>query len=73
MSSRDKDVDRFKGTEWEDAVDVIRKEAFERFESDAHSSFESLLRMDSHSMLTALTSHVKSLARINPGMGERCK
>tara|TARA_B110000208_G_scaffold55705_2_gene73098 strand:+ start:3476 stop:6382 length:2907 start_codon:yes stop_codon:yes gene_type:complete len=71
MSSRDKDVDRFKGTEWEDAVDVIRKEAFERFESDAHSSFESLLRMDSHSMLTAITSHVKSLARINPGMGEK--
>tara|TARA_B110000240_G_scaffold197258_1_gene251895 strand:- start:333 stop:1634 length:1302 start_codon:yes stop_codon:yes gene_type:complete len=59
------DVDRFEGTEWEDAVDALRKEAIERRESDGHSYFDGLLRMSSHDMRATISSHERSLKKVS--------
>ena len=64
MSPRETDVDRFKGTEWEDAVGALRKDALESVETDGHSLFDNLLRMDSHAMLSTIKAHEKTISKL---------
>jgi|TARA_B110000967_G_scaffold155076_1_gene159844 hypothetical protein len=64
VPSRDKDVDRFKGTPWEGAVEVLRKEAFASFESDGHGQFDTLLKMYSNSMRIAISSHEQAITKL---------